>query len=733
MRAHMKSRVCCTSRALFARALSKPGNTQRWLWVWLALGALGFFVLPWYAVEDGFFSFEWRFDYPLGAAGPAITQGRWWLWPLLLPLFVPLLVAGRPRGDLLRAKVLLWSGGAGLALGLLQGFAFGPLGCTADWLSALLQGACGRQLGLGYGALALHLCFLMVASEGLSARAFSRPDVFVSGSLSVIAAGIGVFVLYPVGIVMLRAFETETGGMSVGVLANNFANARLWSVSFNTLMLAVLAGVGSTALGLVFALAVARSGRRWTKALRMLSVLPIITPPFVIGLALIVTFGRAGAVTEWLKGAFDLTNTRYIYGLSGVLVAQLLSFTPVAFLILVDAVNGVSPSMEEAAQTLRASPRQTFWGVTFPLLRPALANAFLVGFVESLADFGNPLVLGGAKFDVLATEIYFTVAGAQADLPRAAAMGMVLLGFALLAFVAQQRWVGKASYTTVTGKGDAGLPAKLPREVDLTVSTIAALWTLFTLAVYALVLMGGFVKTVGRDHTPTLEHFRALFAFNLDGGLHLTGGAWPSLETTVGLSLVSAPLTAIFGLLTAYLLARQRFTGRAAFEFSTLLSFAIPGTVVGIAYLLAFNAPPFDLIGTGAVLVLCFIFRNMPVGVRSGLAALAQIDASLDEAALTLGASTGTTVRRVVLPLLKPTLVVALVYGFVRAMTAVSAVIFLVSAEHNLSTTYILGQVEGGAYGRAIAYSAVLIVAMLAAIVTVQLTIGRRQIGRRAA
>jgi iron(III) transport system permease protein len=420
--------------------------------------------------------------------------------------------------------------------------------------------------------------------------------------------------------------------------------------------------------------------------------------------------------------------------LPGVLVAQLLAFTPVAFLILVDAVNGVSPSMEEAAQTLRASPRQTFWGVTFPLLRPALANSFLVGFVESLADFGNPLVLGGARFDVLATDIYFTVAGAQADLPRAAAMGMVLLAFALLAFVAQQKWVGKGSYTTVTGKGDAGLAAKLPREVDLVVCTIAAAWTLFTLAVYALVLVGGFVKVVGRDHTPTLEHFRALFSFNFEGGaLALTGGAWSSLQTTVGLSLVSAPLTALFGLLTAYLLARQKFKGRAIFEFSTLLSFAIPGTVVGIAYLLAFNAPPFDLIGTGAVLVLCFIVRNMPVGVRSGLAALAQIDASLDEAALTLGASTGTTVRRVVLPLLKPTVVVALVYGFVRAMTAVSAVIFLVSAEHNLSTTYILGQVEGGAYGRAIAYSAVLIVAMLAAIVTVQLTIGRRQIGRRAA
>jgi iron(III) transport system permease protein len=157
----------------------------------------------------------------------------------------------------------------------------------------------------------------------------------------------------------------------------------------------------------------------------------------------------------------------------------------------------------------------------------------------------------------------------------------------------------------------------------------------------------------------------------------------------------------------------------------------VPGTVVGISYLLAFNTPPFDLIGTGAVLVLCFVFRNMPVGIRSGLAALAQLDKSLDEASLTLGASTAVTVRRVVVPLLRPTLATALVYGFVRAMTAVSAVIFLVSAEHNLSTTYILSQVESGQYGRAIAYSSVLILAMLAAVLTVQLTVARKQVRRR--
>jgi iron(III) transport system permease protein len=151
-----------------------------------------------------------------------------------------------------------------------------------------------------------------------------------------------------------------------------------------------------------------------------------------------------------------------------------------------------------------------------------------------------------------------------------------------------------------------------------------------------------------------------------------------------------------------------------------------------VSYILAFNVPPVELTGTGIILVICFVFRNMPVGVRSGLATLSQIDKSLDEASLTLGARSFTTVRRIVLPLLRPALVASLVYSFVRAMTAVSAVIFLVSAKYNLATAYIVGRVEAGEFGLAIAYSSALIVVMLLAILLIQIVVGERRLGRRA-
>ena len=197
----------------------------------------------------------------------------------------------------------------------------------------------------------------------------------------------------------------------------------------------------------------------------MLSVLPIITPPFVIGLGLILLFGRSGLVNQFLEWAFGIEPTRWIYGMQGILVAQVFAFTPIAFLVLIGVVEGVSPTLEEAAQTLRADRWRTFVDVSLPLMRPGLANAFLISFIESIADFGNPILLGG-NFGVLSTEIFFSVVGAQLDQGRAATLGIVLLALrARRVLRASAACSGRKVYTAVAGKGDAGLPTALPRGV----------------------------------------------------------------------------------------------------------------------------------------------------------------------------------------------------------------------------------------------------------------------------
>ena len=254
-----------------------------------------------------------------------------------------------------------------------------------------------------------------------------------------------------------------------------------------------------------------------------------------------------------------------------------------------------------------------------------------------------------------------------------------------------------------------------------------------TLACYAVIVVGGFVQDIGRgDMTPVSAHFVEGFGIDWSRGWpQFTGSAWNSFFTTIEVAAIAAPLTTVIGLLAAYVIARQHFAGRRAFEFLTLVSFAVPGTVIGVAYIVAFNAPPLELTGGLAILVLCFVFRNMPVGVRAGIAALAQIDKSLDEASSTLRASTWRTLTQVVLPLLKPAIVATLVFSFTHAMTAVSAVIFLATAKYNLATVYIIGRVEAGEYPLAIAYATVLMLFMGTVLLAVQAATGSLRLGRR--
>jgi len=664
-----------------------------------------------------------------------------WLLPIGLVLAAGwlLLPAGLARRA--RANGLIAVGAVGFIYMFAQGFAIGTRGFAFESLNALGTLAVG-QYGMGLGATLVATAFAMLFSLGLAERGLFKGDAFVAGSVVTVTLLVTAFTFFPVLKILIQAVQDNDGAFSLAAFFNRLFTEKIWGIScitgntrcgvaWNTLILAIAVGFGATALGLAFALVATRTGRRFAGTVRVLAVLPIITPPFVIGLALILLFGRSGSVTALLADWFGIAPSRWIYGWPGILIAQLLAFTPIAFLVLVGVVQAISPSLEEAAQTLRAGRWIVFATVSLPLIRPGLANAFLLGFVESMADFGNPLVLGG-NFDVLSTKIFFAVVGAAHDQSRAAVLSIVLLGFTLAALMLQYAWLGQRGYTTVTGKGEGGLPLALPRRVAWLCYAVVVPWAILTAIVYAIIMAAGFIRSMGRDYTLTLAHYLTGFRIEaVSGGLFFSGSAWNSLFATLEIAALAAPLTAATGLLIAYLLTRQHFAGRRVFEFTTMLSFAIPGTVIGVSYILAFNVPPVEITGTAFILIVCFVFRNMPVGVRAGIAALSQIDRSLDEASLTLGAGSAMTLRRVVLPLLRPAITASMVYSFVRAMTAVSAVIFLVSAEWNMATTYIVGRVEAGEFGLAIAYSSVLIVVMLAVIRLIDVLVGERNLGRR--
>lgn len=720
----------------------RHGNRR--LDVVLILGAVALTLLPWYRIDGGFYGFGWLAGFPLSTeVAPGLVQiaahGRWWLAGVVLLL----LLAGAARGmadPMRRGAALAWLGALGVLFLSLQGLAIGFSGWTWTISESLFGALSDGQPSMGAGAVLSAVVFVLLFSFGLAERGVMKGDAFVVSAISLLVFLVAVFVFYPIGSMFAGSVQDFDGSFNPDGFIRNMQDPGIWSlgcvigggrcgVAWRTLWLAIMTGLGSTLLGLAFALVATRTRFPYKKGLRLLTILPIITPPFVIGLALTLLFGRAGVITQGLSELFGIEPGRWLYGLTGIWIAQVLSFTPIAFLVLIGVVEGVSPSMEEASTTLRADRWRTFRRVSLPLMKPGLANAFLIGFIESMADFGNPLVLGGSH-GVLSTEIFFAVVGSQNDPSRAAVLAMVLLVFTLSAFLAQRFWLSGKNFATVTGKGDSGAHIALPRGLSIGVHAIVIPWGLFTLVVYGMILVGGFVKTWGLDNSLTLDHYAKAFSISFDGGIAWTGVAWNSFWTTMEIALISAPLTAIVGLLTAYIIVRQKFAGKNVFEFALMMSFAIPGTVIGVSYIMAFNLPPLEMTGSALILIACFVFRNMPVGVRGGIAAMSQLDKSLDEASLTLRAGSFRTIRKVILPLLRPAITAALVYSFVRAITSISAVIFLVSAEYNMATSYIVGLVENGEYGVAIAYSSMLIVVMITVITGFQLLVGERRLRR---
>lgn len=656
--------------------------------VWVIIACLGFILLPVFALDYGLFgSTRAELLAAMGWHGANIS----WAW--FLPLFA--FFWPNPTACRRRAKWEL------LGLAVWFGFVIG----SAVWL----------EVKLGYALLPLLAAMLVLATNHLATLQLMRGDRFIIAVLLVILLLIFTFIVYPIGSMLLSMFY-QNGEFAPSQALNALRQPYLLQVVQNSLAVAFTVGIFSTLFGLAFALYTTRIAERSRFLGRLLSILPIVTPPFVVGLGVTLMLGRAGYLTAFLVEWFGISRN-WLYGFNGIVIAHTLALTPMSFMILEGALKALSPTLEEAAYSQRASRLQVFFSVILPLLKPALANSFLVVAIQSLADFSTPLVLGGS-FDVIASQIYFAVAGSQLDYVSAGTLGTLLLLFSLVIFVVQYLWIGKRSYVTVAGKGVKSPSQPLPRQVRYVVITAMLLWGGFNLVLYGSIFYGSFTLNWGVDHTLTLENYRRLF------GQGFSEGGFPSLIQTVIFAACAAPITAIFGLLIAYLTVCRQFKGKKTLEFLTLLCFAVPGTVAGLAYVLAFNNAPLYLTGTGVIIVLSMVMRNMPIGMRAAVAGLNQLDKSLDEASLSLKAGSFKTLLFVVLPLLKPALLSALVTSFVRAMTTVSAIVFLVTADTRVATSYILNRVEDGEYGIAIAYGSLLIVVMLAVILLFDRLVG---------
>jgi len=523
----------------------------------------------------------------------------------------------------------------------------------------------------------------------------------------VVAVALVGFVAYPLAELIGRAVVVD-GRLSAQALVRLVGDAHTRAVVWNTLALGATVAVLGTVLATIYAYAMTRVALPWKRVWHFIALLPTISPPVLMALGLILLYGRRGLVTHEVLGL----QTTALYGYRGLVIAQLLSYFPFAYLFLLHLFRGLDASLEEAAGTMGAHAGKVLRTVTLPLLAPGLAGAALLLFGYSLADLGNPLLLGG-DYQVLSSEIYQTIIGMY-DVPKGAALALILLLPALVLFFVQKRLAEKTGFASVGGRGTTQhlqLTHPLVRTGALVL--IGAVSIVIVLQ-YATVLGGATTKLFGIDNTLTLRHFAAALTDSRD-----------ALVDTLSLAAVASGVTAVVGLLAAYYIARTAALGRDALDFVANLPLAIPGTVLGLAFALAFNHRPLLLTGTAFIIIVAFSVRSLPYSVRSGVAAMNQLHRSLDEASITMGATSGQTLMRVLLPLLRPALVAGTIFTFTRSVTTLSAVIFVVSPHWSLVTPRILSQMDRGDVGEAAALSTILVLLVLAVIHGVPRMLGR--------
>ena len=534
-------------------------------------------------------------------------------------------------------------------------------------------------------------------SAALERKKLMADPILVS-TIVVLIAFLTLFILYPLAILLVDSFY---GGE--GFTLATFQKVMAMTAIGNTLKVGFLVGILSTVVGLLFAY-VEVYVKMWKMVgglFKVVSMLPVVSPPFVLSLSMIMLFGKAGIITYFLLGMEDNS----VYGFWGIVIVQTLTFFPVCYMMLKGLLKNIDPSLEEAARDMGASRWKVFATVTFPLLLPGLGNAFLVTFIESIADFANPMIIGGS-YDTLATTIYLQITGAY-DKQGAAAMAVVLLCITLGMFVVQKYYLEAKTAATLTGKASRGRMLIEDRSVTIPLTLLCSLATIFVIMMYACVPIGALFPTWGYKFTPlTFKWFSQVFTRY--HGLQ-------AFRDSFVLSLIAAPITALLSMIISYLVVKRKFKSKGFIEAVSMLAMAVPGTVLGVGYIRGFSGGVFhtgflqSLYGSAAILVIVFVVRSLPTGTRSGISALRQIDKSIEESAYDMGADSFKVFMTVTLPLIKDSFLSGLVTAFVRSITAISAIILLVTPSVYLITVQINEFAEKGAYSIACAFATILI------------------------
>jgi len=524
---------------------------------------------------------------------------------------------------------------------------------------------------------------------------------------------LGGLLVLPLGKLLWASVVAEGGGLTLRHYAEFLGRPYYARTLGHSFLVSSLVTVASLLIALPLAWVVARVALPGSLLLRTLVILPLVSPPFIGAYSWILLFGRAGYVTTAAQ-AWGVTLPT-VYGMHGIVLALTLNLYPLAFLLILGGLRAIDQSLEEAAAGLGSPRWRVFRTVTVPVTLPSVLGGALLVFLTAFADFGAPMIIGEG-YQVLPTIVYSLFVDEMGGQPSMASTAATLLVLCTTALLLLQWWlIGRRQYAMVQLRP---VPRIVPRPaIRWLAAAFAYLVVALSLVPAAVVAVTSFFEARGPVLYPR---------FSLGSYREVLFTVPDAIANSFLLSGLSTLLDVALGTLLAYLVVRRRSATTAALDSMVMLPYAIPGTVIGVAYIVAFNTPPLVLTGTFLILVLAYGVRRLPYAVRSGAAILQQLDPSVEEASVSLGVPPLRTFLRVTARLMAPGIVSGAILTWVQTITEISATIFLYTAAWSTITVVIYRQVSSSNFGSAAAASTLLLVAVFIPVLLVNWTAGDR-------
>lgn len=500
--------------------------------------------------------------------------------------------------------------------------------------------------------------------------------------LFLVIIGVVLFCFYPIYKIIVTSFfdnNSFTLKFYKGIFNENYLLLKNSMITSS-----ISAGIASI-FGGVIAYYMLFSSERVRKFYYYLLMLTMISPPFIFGISYIMLFGRRGLITYRVLGLH--TNP---YGLKGIVMLQLIGEISFATFMLYEIFKNFDYTLINASRALGASPWESLKRVVFPISVPAFLGTFFILFTKNLSDFGSAIIIGGRE-STLATEAYLTVIG-EGNMPKAAAMTLLLIFPALLAFLLYKRILLKKFSSFSVGKGmeSKNIFYSLPLGVKILFKVVAYLFVLVMFIQYSAIFFSGFYNYTSKGIEFTLEYIEK---FKLS--------STRIFLRTIVYAFISGAISSIIGILISYYNRERNSYFFKGIEFLGGLPYIIPGTFFGLGYILAFNSGIFTLTGTATIVILNCAFRQISIGIKAGDSIFSTLNPNIEKAGRDLGASKMRILLDIIFPLLKPAFLISFVNCFIATMTTIGAIIFLVSPGNNVATIMLFTQVAQGEYGAA--------------------------------